>query len=173
MVASPSGEEGAAPGMGQVGGSPGAMVGASAIVEGFGAVLGSGAAGEPASGARTFSDDAARAPEHSARPGGQDAPRRARRPDSRRYAVGASLASRPRSGGRPRQFGARSMSKPARLWLSRSLVMIWSLLRDASAAVLLHRPARPNFCRGPLDDHKSRNRDWTFGPTGYATDNIR
>ncbi len=33
----------------EVGGSMGAMVGASAIVEGFGAVLGSGAAGEPAS----------------------------------------------------------------------------------------------------------------------------
>ena len=50
-------EEGAAPGIGVVGGGPGAMVGASAIVEGFGAVWGSGAVGGPASGRATVSSD--------------------------------------------------------------------------------------------------------------------
>ena len=56
-VASSWTEEGAAPGMGEVGGGPGAMVGASAIVEGFGAVWGSGAVAEPASGRATVSSD--------------------------------------------------------------------------------------------------------------------
>ncbi len=50
-------EEGAPARTGEVGGGPGAMVGASAIVEGLGAVWGSGAAGEPDSGRPTVSSD--------------------------------------------------------------------------------------------------------------------
>ena len=47
----------AAPAMREVGGGPGAIVGAPAIVEGFGAVWGSVVVADPASGLTTVSSD--------------------------------------------------------------------------------------------------------------------
>ena len=99
------------------------MVGASAIVEGFGAVWGSGAVGGPDSGARASPPTgAARAPRPPIRPPVRIGLRGRRRPDTPRCAVGAPPASRPRTDGRPRRSGgpARGPIRRGSGWVARS-----------------------------------------------------
>ena len=130
--------EGAAPGNGSVGGGPGAIVGASAIIEGSRG-LGSGGA----LGSRERLVGLAQLALQGRQLGPQSGPALVGRlgqivVDRRPFSRAQSASNRRQTASIRR---ARSMSTPPRLWLGRSLILIRSLVQGPSAAPHLKWPA--------------------------------